>query len=36
MTVASGLLSVGLGLFLSYQIAIAGGLFSATPHWTPH
>lgn len=36
MTVASGLLSVGFGLFLSYQIAIADGLFSATPRWTPH
>jgi high-affinity nickel-transport protein len=36
MTFASGLLSVGFGLFLSYQIAIAGGLFSASPQWTPH
>ena len=35
MTVTSGLLSVGFGLFLSFQIAISGGLFSASPRWTP-
>ncbi len=33
--VASGLLSLGFGLFLAYQIGIVDGLFSANPHWTP-
>ena len=32
---ASGLLSVGFGLFLSYQITVADGLFSAAPAWIP-
>lgn len=36
MTVASGLLSLGFGLFLSYQIGIVKGLFTAHPQWTPH
>lgn len=35
ISLASGLVSVGFGLFLSYQIAIADGLFSASPAWTP-
>jgi high-affinity nickel-transport protein len=35
MAVASGLLSVSFGIFLSYQIGIVGGLFSAHPHWIP-
>jgi high-affinity nickel-transport protein len=35
MIVASGLLSVSFGVFLSYQIGIVGGLFSAHPHWIP-
>jgi high-affinity nickel-transport protein len=33
--VASGLLSVGFGLFLVYQIGFVDGLFSANPRWTP-
>ena len=33
--VASGLLSLGLGLFLAYQIGLGDGLFSGTPRWTP-
>ena len=32
---ASGLLSLGFGLFVAYQTGIVGGLFSAHPHWTP-
>ena len=32
---ASGLLSLGFGLFVAYQTGIAGGLFSTHPHWTP-
>lgn len=35
MIVASGLLSVSFGIFVSYQIGIAGGLFGAHPHWIP-
>ena len=34
--VASGLLSLGFGLFITFQIAITDGLFAAHPHWTPH
>ena len=37
LRVASGLLSFGFGVFLIYQIGfMAGGLFTATPAWTPH
>lgn len=35
MAVASGLLSVSFGIFLSYQIGVVEGLFSAHPHWSP-
>jgi high-affinity nickel-transport protein len=33
--VASGLLSLGFGLILSYQIGFVDGLFTLHPHWTP-
>jgi ABC-type nickel/cobalt efflux system permease component RcnA len=33
--VASGLLSLGFGLFLSYQIGFVDGLFTLHPHWKP-
>jgi high-affinity nickel permease len=36
MAVASGLLSLGFGLFLSYQIGFVDGLFTTHPLWTPH
>jgi high-affinity nickel permease len=36
ITVGSGLLSVAFGMFISFQIGIGGGLFTSTPHWTPH
>ena len=37
LRVASGLLSFGFGLFLIYEIGFrSGGLFTATPTWTPH
>ena len=36
MAIASGLLSLGFGLFLSYQIGFVDGLFSSHPRWTPH
>ena len=35
MAVASGLLSVAFGVFLSYRIGIVDGLFGAHPHWIP-
>ncbi len=34
--VGSGLLSLGFGAWLIYQIGWLGGLFRAVPHWTPH
>lgn len=34
--VASGLLSLGFGLFITFQIAVTDGLFASHPHWTPH
>lgn len=33
--VASGLLSLGFGLFLVYQIGVVDGLFTSHPRWTP-
>jgi high-affinity nickel-transport protein len=33
---ASGLLSVGFGLFVAYEICVVQGLFSANPQWSPH
>ena len=35
LRVSSGLISLGFGLFLVYQIGFVGGLFSSHPHWTP-
>jgi High-affinity nickel-transport protein len=35
MTVASGLVSLGFGLFLSYQVGFVDGLFTSHPHWIP-
>jgi high-affinity nickel permease len=35
LRVASGVVSVGFGLFLIYQIGFASGLFSTNPQWTP-
>jgi high-affinity nickel-transport protein len=34
--VASGLISVAFGLFVMVQIGVVDGLFTASPHWTPH
>jgi len=34
--VASGLISVAFGLFITFQIGFVDGLFSAHPHWMPH
>ncbi len=35
LRVASGLISVGFGLFLIYQIGFVNGLFTSNPQWTP-
>jgi predicted metal-binding membrane protein len=35
LAAASGLLSVGFGLFIAYQIGFVNGLFTSHPHWTP-
>jgi ABC-type nickel/cobalt efflux system permease component RcnA len=34
--IASGLLSLGFGLFITFQIAFTDGLFASHPRWTPH
>jgi high-affinity nickel-transport protein len=33
---SSGLLSLGFGLFLAYQLGFVGGLFRGQANWTPH
>jgi len=35
LRVASGLVSVGFGLFLIYRIGFVNGLLTGSPHWTP-
>jgi high-affinity nickel permease len=35
LRVASGLISLGFGLFVVYQIGFVSGLFSPHPHWVP-
>jgi len=35
MGIASGVLSMAFGLFLSYQIGFVDGLFTSHPNWTP-
>jgi ABC-type nickel/cobalt efflux system permease component RcnA len=35
LRIATGLLSLAFGLFLTYQIGIVHGLFSSHPQWTP-
>jgi ABC-type nickel/cobalt efflux system permease component RcnA len=35
LTTASGLLSVGFGLFLVYHLGFVDGLFTSHVHWTP-
>jgi hypothetical protein len=36
LTAASGLVSLGFGLFIAYQTGFVDGLFTNYPHWTPH
>ncbi len=35
LRISCGLISLGFGLFLAYQIGFAGGLFGSNPQWTP-
>ena len=35
ITLASGLLSLGSGIFIAYQIGFVDGLFTRHPQWTP-
>ena len=35
MTVVSGLISLGFGFFLTYQIGFVDGFFTSHPQWTP-
>ncbi len=35
LRVASGVVSLGFGLFLAYQIGVVDGLFTGQPHWAP-
>jgi ABC-type nickel/cobalt efflux system permease component RcnA len=34
--VASGVISVAFGFFITFQIGFVDGLFTAHPHWMPH
>src|SRR2546430_16886404 len=36
LAIASGLLSLAFGLFLTYQIFFVKGLLTNHPQWTPH
>jgi ABC-type nickel/cobalt efflux system permease component RcnA len=36
LRIASGLVSVGFGTFLAYEICVIQGFFGAHPTWTPH
>ncbi|MGH7358158.1 MAG: high-affinity nickel-transport family protein [Candidatus Rokuibacteriota bacterium] len=35
LATASGVLSLGFGLWMAYQIGVVDGLFGAVPHWSP-
>jgi high-affinity nickel permease len=35
LRIASGVISVGFGLFLVYEIGFVSGLLTSHPHWTP-
>jgi high-affinity nickel-transport protein len=36
LAMASGLLSLGFGVFVAYQIIVVNGLLSTHPQWVPH
>lgn len=35
LQVASGVASIGFGLFLAHRVGVVDGLFAAVPNWTP-
>ena len=35
LAMASGLVSVAFGVFVTFQVGYVGALFTANPHWTP-
>jgi len=35
LRIASGMISLGFGLFLAYQAGFVNGLFTGHPNWTP-
>ncbi len=36
LQLATGLISIGFGILLTYKIGYLDGVFSAAPNWTPH
>ena len=36
LAVASGVISVAFGLFITFQIGFVDGLFTSSPRWSPH
>lgn len=36
LRLASGVVSLGFGVFLVYRVGFVGGLFTGHPQWTPH
>ena len=36
LSVASGVISIAFGLFITFQIGFVNGLFTSHPSWTPH
>jgi high-affinity nickel-transport protein len=36
LQLATGLISMGFGILLTYKIGYLGGLFTVAPNWTPH
>ena len=36
LRIASGVVSIGFGLFLAHRVGFVNGLFTTTPDWTPH
>lgn len=36
LRIASGVASVGFGLFLAHRVGFVDGLFTSAPSWTPH
>jgi hypothetical protein len=36
LRLATGLVSIGLGVWVMFETGVVGGLFGAAPRWTPH